>query len=176
MKEHPTHKGYYLTEDGKIFSAWKPGKYPIIDFNYFIEKKKRISRNDYETICIKGKTYLVHRLILETYSPTENSQELVVNHKDKNKSNNKLSNLEWTTQRDNVIHGMDMEYLILDPFGNTHKTNNLKEFCSQRNLCSSVLLQTHHNYRGNPKYCNMHKGYKLIEKKSKNFRLSQYNM
>ena len=23
MEEHPTHKGYFVTEDGKVFSAWK---------------------------------------------------------------------------------------------------------------------------------------------------------
>jgi hypothetical protein len=175
MKEHPTHNGYYLTQDGKIFSAWKPGGYPAIDFNYLKEKSQRI-KDGYKIVDIKNKTYYVHRLLLETFNPKDNTQELVVNHKDKDRSNNNLSNLEWTSQRENVVHGMDMHYLILDPHGNTHETNNLKEFCQQRNLSSSVLLLTLDAYKGKRGYCKTHKGYKLLEKNSKNFRLYQYQI
>lgn len=62
------------------------------------KKYQRVRISDSKNIF---KTYLVHRLILISF--TENC-ELEVNHKDWNKSNNLLSNLEWSTHKDNQIH------------------------------------------------------------------------
>jgi len=45
---------------------------------------------------------LVHRLVLSAFKGDEKS--LQVNHIDGNKSNNNLSNLEWVTQSQNIIH------------------------------------------------------------------------
>lgn len=50
----------------------------------------------------------VHRMVLETFCPIKNSEELVVNHKDGNRLNNSLDNLEWCTQKENVIHARDI--------------------------------------------------------------------
>lgn len=54
--------------------------------------------------CIDGKrhTKRVHRLVLEAFDPRPDMDKLVVNHKDANHFNNKLENLEWTTQSENV--------------------------------------------------------------------------
>ena len=49
------------------------------------------------------KTFKVHRLVALTFiENTENKKE--VNHKDKNKHNNHISNLEWNTHKENSIH------------------------------------------------------------------------
>lgn len=48
----------------------------------------------------------VHRLLMETFCPVENMQNLQVNHIDGNKSNNRLDNLEWTTRKENMQHAM----------------------------------------------------------------------
>lgn len=50
----------------------------------------------------------VHRLVMEAFSPIANSDELDVNHIDGNKKNNNLSNLEWCTRRENLIHAVNM--------------------------------------------------------------------
>ncbi|ASZ71935.1 HNH endonuclease [Lactococcus phage 96403] len=54
--------------------------------------------------CDKKKNLLLHRIIATAFidNPEEKPQ---VNHIDENKLNNDLSNLEWCTGRENIIHG-----------------------------------------------------------------------
>ena len=49
------------------------------------------------------KSYYIHRLVAQTFIPNpENKPQ--VNHKDGNKLNNHIDNLEWVTQSENMIH------------------------------------------------------------------------
>ena len=52
---------------------------------------------------MRNKSFLVHRLVAETFIPQDNL-DLVVNHLDENKHNACLENLEWITQSENVIY------------------------------------------------------------------------
>ena len=55
---------------------------------------------------IGGKTNVrVHRLVAATF--LGRNDDLMVNHKDGNKQNNRLDNLEYTTNRENVQHAID---------------------------------------------------------------------
>ena len=47
---------------------------------------------------------LVHRLVMEAFCPIDNMESFDVNHKDGDKTNNKLSNLEWCTKIENMAH------------------------------------------------------------------------
>ena len=49
----------------------------------------------------------VHRLVLETFKPHVDMNDLQVNHIDGNKLNNHLTNLEWVTASDNIRHAHD---------------------------------------------------------------------
>ena len=50
-------------------------------------------------------TYKSHRLVLSTFNPVENMENLEVNHMDEDKENNNLTNLEWCTRKENCNHG-----------------------------------------------------------------------
>ena len=49
-----------------------------------------------------GKWIGVHRLVMSTFKPISNEDIMTVDHLDHNKRNNKLSNLEWVTQKENL--------------------------------------------------------------------------
>lgn len=54
-------------------------------------------------LCKNGryKTYILHRLIAETFIPNPNNLP-EINHKDENKENNNINNLEWCTKSYNM--------------------------------------------------------------------------
>lgn len=67
-------------------------------------------RNGYLVVVLSQnavrKTCLLHRLIAEAFIPNPNHLPQV-NHKDGNKTNNYISNLEWVTRKENVRHSFD---------------------------------------------------------------------
>ena len=59
----------------------------------------------------KYKTYRVHRLVCITFLKNPENKPFV-NHKDANRSNNKLENLEWMTNKENVNHSLNLNNRI----------------------------------------------------------------
>ena len=55
------------------------------------------------------KKMFVHVLVAKAFLSLEYNQSMVVNHKDGNKSNNHVSNLEWITPRENAIHSIELK-------------------------------------------------------------------
>lgn len=100
MKSIQGYGGLYkVTKDGKVYSErlkryLKQQKYKhgYLYVGLYTDKRK------YKTI---------HRLVAETFIP--NSKKLSqVNHKDGNKENNHISNLEWCTQSGNMQHSWEI--------------------------------------------------------------------
>ncbi len=64
----------------------------------------KIMQNGYVVVYVHGslnKYMLLHRVVMLTWRPTPEAEELTVDHLDHNKRNNALSNLEWVTQEEN---------------------------------------------------------------------------
>ena len=53
--------------------------------------------------CGKDKTARIHRLVAEAFIPNPNGKE-TVNHKDGNKKNNAVENLEWADRSEQMLH------------------------------------------------------------------------
>ena len=54
----------------------------------------------------QGRIARVHRLVAEAFLPNHDTEKYnVVNHRDSDKANNVVENLEWCTQTGNVMHG-----------------------------------------------------------------------
>lgn len=90
------YSGYAITSLGDVFS-FKTMSFltPHSNYGYL-----RVSlRDDHGA----KKTYRIHRLLAMAYFPESEWNE-VVNHKDGNRANNAISNLEWCSQSENVKH------------------------------------------------------------------------
>jgi hypothetical protein len=102
---------------------WKPikgyeGKYDVSNFgrvrSYYKGlhiKTQRINNCGYcyVKLYVRGKRQKmarVNRLVAEAFIPNPDNMS-DVNHKDMNKLNNHVSNLEWTSHADNVKHSYD---------------------------------------------------------------------
>ena len=68
----------------------------------------------------KSTKFLIHRLVAEAFIP----KHFTVNHKDGNKTNNSLDNLEWVSQKENNIHAYQTG---LKPHGTQRKDAKLNE-------------------------------------------------
>lgn len=97
-------ENYSISENGNIFKTCKNGK--IINIKPWINNK---NPNDYLRVSLhkdgKQHKFLLHRLIALHFIPNyENKAQ--VNHKDGNRQNNSINNLEWVTNSENQIHSV----------------------------------------------------------------------
>lgn len=112
---------YYL--DGTFIGGKNNGRkiidlpgfkgYKISNYGYVISYKRKEPKiltnskysNGYVFVTLsknnESRTYLLHRLVLMAFCPCEGMENLQVNHKDFDRSNNRLDNLEWTTPQEN---------------------------------------------------------------------------
>lgn len=111
---------YSITIDGEVYS-WKNKLY----------LKPQKQRNGYLTINLykdkNFKTKTIHRLVAETFLENKFNKPFV-NHKDLDKTNNKASNLEWVTAKENLQHACDNGIRIGEKNGNSKlNANQIKE-------------------------------------------------
>ena len=62
-----------------------------------------VDTDGYETVILNGEKRKVHILIAEEHVPNPEGKKYVI-HKDGNKLNNNLSNLEWCSNQQNTQH------------------------------------------------------------------------
>ena len=100
IKIHPG-TGLQCREDGAILIPAAENHHPPAHWTFGTKQN-----TGYLTIGYKGKLYLVHRLICETFNGPAPEGKPFVDHTDRCKANNKPSNLRWVSHRENV-HNAD---------------------------------------------------------------------
>lgn len=110
-KDIPGYEGLYQASNlGKIKSL-KKEKWNR--FTYISSPERILSQSNsrgYSIVILtkgkKRKTIGTHRLVAQTFIPNPNNYPQV-NHKDGNKQNNNVTNLEWCTASYNIKHAFD---------------------------------------------------------------------
>ena len=95
-KDIPEYEGKY--------QASTFGRIKSLKFNREKILKMRLNPSGYKLINLENKTYRVHTLIAKTFIENPNNYR-EINHKDENKQNNRVDNLEWCTRKYNCNYG-----------------------------------------------------------------------
>lgn len=70
--------------------------------------KAKTTQKGYLAVRVKAKkAVFIHRLVMETWRPIPNPEEMTVDHLDHNKRNNDIRNLEWVTEKENHKRAAD---------------------------------------------------------------------
>lgn len=93
-------EGYEVSDCGLVRSNRRILKPTINKKGYEVVYPSNKRKEGYKTSC------LVHRLVAEAFIPNSDNKPQI-NHKDGNKRNNQIENLEWVTNEENHKHKLE---------------------------------------------------------------------
>ena len=167
VKEYSKDNRYLIYDDGRIYR--KP--YSIRDkngrtLNYEgIWITPKLSNTGYVVVSINRKWTQLHRILAETFIDNPENKP-TVNHKDGNKLNNAIDNLEWSTYKENQIHAElngltgdrgGVEVDVYDDSGYVATFKSISKCASMLNLDRKIISAVKNTD-------NYYKGYKFITK------------
>jgi hypothetical protein len=89
----PTVEGYWISNKGRCRR----------DSNQ-MDTIKGYYSNGYHFYSIKGKGYPAHRLVAMAFLECDKPDQMVVNHKNEVRNDNRVENLEWLSHADNIAY------------------------------------------------------------------------
>lgn len=93
-----SHPKYQVSRDGRVRSTKYRGQDEVRELSLLNGK------TGYRFVILDRKTCYVHRLVAEAFLPNPDNFPQI-NHKDENKANNSVENLEWCSAKYNVNYG-----------------------------------------------------------------------
>ena len=117
-----------------------------------------------DDVTKRRKNYFVHRLVAETFLSKPDIDYLVVNHKNGIKTDNRVENLEWCTQAENVKHSYRMGLQKVDSFCKAVKQIDVKtgeviKIYKSATEASMALFGDKHGCQNIGRVCNKKKHY-----------------
>lgn len=138
-KDIPGLEGYYKCD--------KLGNILSLNYNKTgIQKILKPNKGDrgYYSVQLKGKIYTVHRLIAKTWIPNPDNLPQV-NHKDENKLNNRVENLEWCTAKYNINYGTCIQRSSAAQKGFQHSLETKQKISDSLKGKKNYMYGKHHS-------------------------------
>lgn len=153
------YSNYYISKYG-ILICYKTLKNNKNKINFM--KYEKSKSGYYRVGLTKNKIqikFLVHRIVAETYI-INNDNYKCVNHKDGNKLNNNIENLEWCSYSKNMIHSVNIlknnhSHLL----GKTGYEHNCSKEVNQIDLNSNKIINTFGGIREAGRMLNISSGH-----------------
>ena len=141
-----TYKGHLVSSSGKIYGR----------LNSLKHMKGNDNGKGYLVVTVDKKSEYVHRIVATCFLP--NPENLpCINHIDKDRTNNSVSNLEWCTYDHNNEHSCAKTYKYIDPNGEVREIFNLAKFCKAHGLGRTSMRYVASGLR------KEHKGWKTFK-------------
>jgi len=106
FKDSEYLRGYFVSKNGNKLYKVIEGK--LLDISIVFDKNRT------SVLCTringKGKSFFIHRLVLEAFGFPKPFEKAVVRHLDDNSENNNFDNLKWGTQKENILDYMKHHY------------------------------------------------------------------
>ena len=123
------HTKWYVTDKGEILSS------STYHSDGEVRKKKvHKHKRGYSYVRTSNGNYQVHRLVASAFIENTHNKPCV-NHKDSDRHNNDVSNLEWVTHKENTAHGIKHGRITL------HKKNESANLKYTNEQCLEVLTR-----------------------------------
>lgn len=109
----------------------------------------------------KRKTFRVHRIVAQAFMPNDDANNTLINHKDENKLNNRVENLEWCNAKYNINYSirkykgvnpkkiiqMDMNEIVVQEWDSISKAaNSLGYSKSSISNCCRGKIKSYKNF------------------------------
>lgn len=146
LRDIPEHEGRYMaSSDGHVWGVTK-GDY----------LSERTNKDGYKIVKLyvngKPKLFLVHRLVAMAFIPnTENKK--TVNHKNEVKTDNRVENLEWMTNIENIFYGTGRVRAV----ENNYHSKQISKPVYQLSLDGKIIM-LHPSIKSASRYINADKG------------------
>lgn len=162
FKDIPGYEGHYRVDDNGVVFGLKRIDPTTNNLRKAKIRKQGKSTFGYMRITLikngKPKSFAAHRLVAMAFIPNpENKPQ--VNHKDGNKLNNHVSNLEWCTSQENIHHAIKTGLTTFKK-GNDHFMSGrtgLKNYASKKVQC--LMTGTVMNFRDASKFLQVDESY-----------------